>query len=159
MFEKFGEFNSYYEINRAAAAQLAEGDTEAIILLAKENGIDPEDAQDYIRGYMPALCTERMAAIGKLELEARELKLEGLLLDWKGYIVECCMDSEGLCIAVRQKGMSLATCLSALLKYSFETKKQVPDAVVKGADLRTPLYIGVPGRADAKRIIKEYYTK
>ena len=45
MFEKFGEFDSYEEINRAAEAQKAEGDTEAILALAKENGLDEEDAQ------------------------------------------------------------------------------------------------------------------
>lgn len=30
MFEKFGEFDSYEEINRAAKAQLEEGDLEAM---------------------------------------------------------------------------------------------------------------------------------
>lgn len=30
MFDKFGEFDSYEEINRAAKAQLEEGDLEAI---------------------------------------------------------------------------------------------------------------------------------
>ena len=45
MFEKFGEFDSWEEINRAAAAQKAEGDYEAIKTLAEENGLDPDDAQ------------------------------------------------------------------------------------------------------------------
>ena len=34
MFEKFGEFDSYEEINRAAKAQLEEGDLEAIKTIA-----------------------------------------------------------------------------------------------------------------------------
>lgn len=42
MFEKFGEFDSCEELNRAAAAQLAEGDTDAIYTIAEENGIDRE---------------------------------------------------------------------------------------------------------------------
>ena len=67
MWEKFGEFDSAEEINLAAAAQLAEGDKEAILLIAKENGIDEEDAQDYIDGMAPALCTPMMAAMGKLK--------------------------------------------------------------------------------------------
>ena len=50
MFEKYGEFDSYEEINRAAAAQLEEGDTEAIYAIAEENGIDREDAEEYIDG-------------------------------------------------------------------------------------------------------------
>ena len=54
MFEKFGEFDSAEEINRAAAAQRAEGDTEALMQIAIENGIDKEDAQDYAAGkYFP----------------------------------------------------------------------------------------------------------
>ena len=43
MFDKFGEFDSYEEINRAAKAQLEEGDLEAIRTIAEENGLDPED--------------------------------------------------------------------------------------------------------------------
>ena len=38
MFEKFGEFDSYEEINRVAKAQLEEGDLEAIKTIAEENG-------------------------------------------------------------------------------------------------------------------------
>lgn len=40
MFDKFGEFDSAEELNRAAAAQKAEGDLEALIALAVGNGID-----------------------------------------------------------------------------------------------------------------------
>ena len=40
MWDKFGEFDSAEELNRAAAAQKAEGDREALIMLAEENGID-----------------------------------------------------------------------------------------------------------------------
>ena len=43
MFDKFGEFDSHEELNRAAAAQLKEGDDEALMALAQENGIDEED--------------------------------------------------------------------------------------------------------------------
>ena len=37
MFEKFGEFDSVEEINRAAAAQKAEGDEEAVVAIALAN--------------------------------------------------------------------------------------------------------------------------
>ena len=62
MFEKFGEFDSYEEINRAAAAQLKEGDKEAIYMIAKENGIDREDAEDYINGDLDQFATPLTAA-------------------------------------------------------------------------------------------------
>ena len=35
MFDKFGIFDSAEELNRAAAAQLSEGDTEALFALAQ----------------------------------------------------------------------------------------------------------------------------
>ena len=72
MFDKFGEFDSYEEINRAAKAQLEEGDLEAIKTIAEENGLDPEDAEDFCTGAIEELTTPRLAAIGKLELEGRK---------------------------------------------------------------------------------------
>lgn len=81
MFEKFGEFDSCEEINRAAKAQLEEGDLEAIRTIAEENGLDPEDAEDFCTGAIEELTTPILAAIGKLELEAKDLKLEGALKD------------------------------------------------------------------------------
>ena len=52
MFDKFGEFDSSEEINKAAAGLLREGDRESIVILAKENGIDKADAEDYIDGVL-----------------------------------------------------------------------------------------------------------
>lgn len=92
MFEKFGEFDSCEELNRAAAAQLAEGDTDAIYTIAEENGIDREDAEDYIDGLVPELVTPLMAAYGKLAVEKKELKLEGIMEDWMEYIRIQCRD-------------------------------------------------------------------
>lgn len=53
MFDKFGEFDSYEEINRAAKAQLEEEDLEAIKTISEENGLDLEDAEDFCTGAMP----------------------------------------------------------------------------------------------------------
>ena len=73
MFDKFGEFDSADEMNRAAAAQRKEGDNEAILAIAEENGIDKEDAMDFIDGCVAAFVTPLMAAYGKLDIEAKEL--------------------------------------------------------------------------------------
>lgn len=62
MFDKFGEFDSYEEINRAAKAQLEEGDLEAIKTIAEENGLDPEDAEDFCTGAIEELTTPSLAA-------------------------------------------------------------------------------------------------
>lgn len=56
MFDTFGEFDSAEEINKAAAGQLAQGDTQAIRDIARENGLDSADAEDYIAGDVTELC-------------------------------------------------------------------------------------------------------
>lgn len=162
MFEKFGEFGSYEEINRAAAAQLAEGDTDAVFAIAEENGIDREDAEDYIDGMVPELATPLMAAQGKLRMEKEDLGLEGVFLDWYGLIMQMCAEEPEFCTAVRRKGKSLENGMGKLLKAAFETKKQVSERICRAAGLRSgfrkdPVYMGVPSRAEARRIIRDYY--
>ncbi len=166
MFDKFGEFNSADEINRAAAAQLKEGDTDAILTLAAENGIDKEDAEDYAEGYIDTLATVRTAAIGKLKVETADLKLNGILIDWKDVIVEECLNSEEMCEAVRRKGKCLRDCMAQLIRHAFENKVQISDKIVdvtkvtvngRTEAMRKPLYLGAPNRSEAKRIIRAYY--
>ena len=50
MFEKFGEFDSAEELNMCAEGLRNEGDEESLIALAEENGIDGEDAEDFMTG-------------------------------------------------------------------------------------------------------------
>ncbi|MBP3577684.1 MAG: hypothetical protein J6K15_06205 [Lachnospiraceae bacterium] len=166
MFDKFGEFDSAEELNRAAAAQLAEGDTEAVLAIAEENGISKFDAQDYIDGVVPELATPRMAAIGKLELEHKEYEIAGILVDWETEIKKLCILEDEMSIAVRRKGKSLRDCMAAMIAFAFENKVQVSDKIVKATKvkhngklepLRAPLYLGVPTRKEAEQIIREYY--
>ena len=70
MIRKFGIFDTVEELNRAAAAQKAEGDEEALFALAAENGIGQEDVRDYLDGEVEELATPLMAAVGKLDMEA-----------------------------------------------------------------------------------------
>lgn len=166
MFEKFGEFDTVEELNRAAAAQLKEGDKEALIALAEENGIDKEDAEDYIDGCVEELATPLMAAAGKLKLEAEELELKGIAEDWKDSIIELCMNENEMCAAVRKKGKTLKDCMAGLIKFAFENKVQISDKIVdatkvmhngKLEKMRKPLYLGVPNRTEVKKLVKEYY--
>ena len=48
MYDRFGEFDSWEELNSAAQGQKEEGDEESLLILAKENGIDKEDAEDFL---------------------------------------------------------------------------------------------------------------
>lgn len=168
MYERFGEFDSAEEINRKAAELLAAADTDGVRELARENGLDQEDAEDYITGAEKMLCTELMAAVGKLDLEEKDLGTEGILKDWTDQIRELCVDVEGMAAAVRKKGKNLAGCMAVLIRFSFENKVQISDKIVditkvthngKEEKMRKPLYMGVPSRTEAKRIIQDYYMK
>lgn len=79
MFEKFGEFDTVEELNKAAAGFLAEGDFKSLRELAEENGLDGEDTEDYITGDIPELASAFSASLGKLELEEREIEKKGII--------------------------------------------------------------------------------
>lgn len=166
MFDKFGEFDSAEEMNRAAAAQLKEGDTEAILIIAEENGIDREDAEDYIGGCLTEFVTPLMAARGKIDVESKGLEIKGILGDWRDTVLTLCLNDKNMCVAVRRKGKSLKECISKLIAFSFENKVQVSDEIVKATminhngkkeQLRGPLYLGVPNRIELQKLIREYY--
>lgn len=74
LFEKFGEFDGFEELNKAAAGQLEEGDIEALRALAKENGIEADETEDYIEGIVPELVTPMTAALGRLRIEFETFK-------------------------------------------------------------------------------------
>lgn len=157
MFEKFGEFDSYEEINRAAAAQLAEGDEEAIYVIAAENGIDKEDAEDYIDGAIEELTTPLTAAYGKLQVEAAQLQPYEIMADWLEYIKLRCMEDPQMALAVRRKGKCLKACIAALLAWSLKNAKPVDPDILKACRIKYKVTLGIPGMGRAKQIITEYY--
>lgn len=163
MFEKFGEFDSCEELNRAAAAQKKGGDREALILLAKENGIDPEEAEDYLDDMMPELATPLMAAIGKLSVEAEDLKLGGVLLDWVDELKMECTDSPRLCRAVRKKGKDLAGYIALTAENGYKNRTVVDKRIVaKTKEVKNivgthEFAIGIPDRKTRKQLMREYY--
>ena len=75
MFGKFGEFDSWEELNKLAAGLKEEGDIDSLKELAEENGIDKEDAEDYMDGVIDTLVTPISAALGRLKIEEQESKL------------------------------------------------------------------------------------
>lgn len=157
MWEKFGEFDSAEEINRAAAAQLKEEDTNAIKMIAEENGIDEEEAQDYIEGTVPSLCTPMMAALGKIKIEEANLQPYEIMEDWIEYIRMCCMEEPEMAIAVRKKGKSLRGCMAKILIWSAKNAKPVDKDIIKAAGAHPRTTLGIPGMARAKQLITEYY--
>ena len=106
MFERFGEFDSYEEINRAAEGLRAEGDIESLKVLAEENGLDPDDVQEYVELNYVEFCNETMAALGKIKVESAELKPKDLMEDWVDYLETIIMDEGDIAQAVRKKEKS-----------------------------------------------------
>lgn len=160
MEHKFGIFNTVEELNRAAAAQRAEGDLEALTGLALENGLDKEDAEDYMDGAVECLCTPYMAAIGKLKLEAEELKLESQLKDWKDFIVQMAAENDALSHGIFSPGKHLKDVLAAGLKKASKNRFRVDEKIITAAGLpSSAAYIGMCGRDELRQIIMDYYLE
>lgn len=164
MFDKFGEFDSVEELNRAAAGQKAEGDEEALLILAEENGIDKEDAEDYMDGCTDELATPLMAAMGKLKIEIEDLKLNAVLLDWVHELQAECTESEELARAVRRKGKSLDGYIAILADYGFKNRAVVDKRIVEKCsnEIRNivgnhEFAIGIPDKFTRKKLMRQYY--
>lgn len=158
LYEKFGEFDSAEEINKSAEGLKAEGDTDSLLVMAKENGIDEDDVYDYLDNAVDELCNPLMAALGKLQVETDELKPYEIMNDWIEYIKARCQEREEVAIAVRKKGKSLKGCIGALLQWSFKNAQTVDKNIVKAAGVSAgSVKLGIPGMGRAKQIITNYY--
>lgn len=70
MFEKFGKMD-YEELIRTAAAEREEGDLEALITLAVENGLEKEDAEDYMDYIVDSLATPTWQQLPKSKVKRK----------------------------------------------------------------------------------------
>lgn len=166
MFEKFGEFDSAEELNAAAKKFLEAEDEKSLLELAKENGIDKEDAEDYYDGVVAELASPIMAARGKLDVESKDLEIKGILTDWRDMILKMCMDDPKMCAAVRKKGKSLQGCMALFIGFAFDKKEPVSKKILgetmithhgKKEKFKGDLYLGFPNRKEAKKLIEDYY--
>ena len=146
MFDRFGEFDSAAEINETAVNLRREGDIESLKVLATENGIDPEILEEFAKGKQIYLCDDMVAALGKLDVEVKNVKCAEI------------MEDPELARAVRKKGKSLAGCIAALLHWSFKNQNPVDKEIMKAAGVTAGrCTLGIPGMATAKKIITNYY--
>lgn len=158
MFEIYGEFDSAEEINKTAEGLRDEGDTEGLKKLAEENGFSEYDVEDYMDGVIKELANPLMAALGKLDVECKELKVYEIMEDWIGYIRVQCSEDHNMAIAVRRKGKHIKDCIAALLKWSFNNQYEVDKDIIKAAGVNaSKVTLGIPGMGRAKKIIREYY--
>ena len=158
MFDKFGKMN-YDELIRTAKAEKEEGDEEALIALAQENGLDQEDAEDYMDDLTEVLCTPREAAVARVEMEAKDLEVSGIWEEWKVCVLEMCMQEEDLACAVCRKNRSLLGLFGKLLKLGFDSKQRVDKRICKEAGLNDSVYTGIPTRQQVSETISNYYNK
>lgn len=158
LFEKFGELGSAEEINELAMNLHEEGDNDSILALAEENGIPKDYADFVIMGQFPYLCDSTTAAIGKIEVETKDLKPSGIMVDWVEYIKAVCLEDGKMAESVRKKGKSLKGCIGKLLKYAFEHQEEVDKDIIKAAGVKAGrVTFGMPGQAEARKLIRNYY--
>lgn len=158
MFEKFGEMDSFGEINELAENLFNEGDMESLKVMAEENGIDKDIVDLYLQGEVPVLCDPLTAALGKIDIECAELKPKEIMEDWVEYLKSQCMENEMIAFQVRKKGKSLKGMIGALLKWSFGHQQQIDKDIIKAAGVKAgKVTLGIPGMGRAKQIIRDYY--
>lgn len=149
MFDKFGEFDSVEELNKAAEGLLAEGDKESLYALAEENGIDKEDVQDYIDGIIPELGTIFSAAFGRIKVERKDVsenhKKESGNHEVIFNALEAMCTDEEIAKAVVKKGKRAKKILEKMREAA--KNKGGNMAVVSGTD------------RELCEIIKSYYTE
>ena len=159
MFDKFGEFDSWEEINKAAEGQKEEGDLEALKALAIENGFEAADAEDYMDGVVPEFCNALLAANCKMRLEEENLKPKGIEVDWCDYIYQLISEDQNICLAVRKKGKRLKACIGMLLKWGKDHMHDIDPEIKKAAGFSGNVKLGMPGTLEARKIIKSYYLE
>ena len=158
MFDKFGEMDTFGEINELAENLFNEGDTASIKTMAKENGIDKEYVEMYLSGDIPVLCDAMTAALGKIDVEVADLKPKEIMKDWVEYLRGQCMENELLAFNVRKKRKSLKGCIAALQMWSFKNQQPIDKGIIKAAGVSAgKVTLGIPGMARAKQIITDYY--
>ena len=157
MCDKFGPL-TYEDLNKTAEGLKMEGDIESLILLAEENGLEKEDAEDYADGVIDTLATPLEAALGKIKEESKALKLEEstTLSGMKDLICQTITKNTVLQVSVHDPEKDLADCLGWLIKEASKTRYRLPAVIAKAAGI-PDVYMGDITREKAREIITLYY--
>ena len=155
------------DINTKAKELKRDGKEDELIRYAQKVGLTVEDAEDYLDGLVDELATSTYLAGSIIETQAKGIKCVGIIKDWVQSITQIAQnDTEIANNIIEHEDCDLVHCLAQLIRYSFNNKCQVDDKIVsvtmishngKEEKLRGPLYIGIPGRAELQKIVREYY--
>jgi hypothetical protein len=150
MFDRFGEFDNHEEFNMAAAGLLSEGDIDSLKALAAENGIDPEDTQDYIDGLVPELTTVFSAALGKLAVEQQKIEKLSQYEQMPHKVILTMIN-----------GMCTDETMAAAIRKRGKKETEIFEQMKKEASKHRNGSIGVSCGTDRElgEIIKAYYLK
>lgn len=160
MEKKFGTFKTVDELNRAAEAQKAEGDREALYALAEENGLDKESVDDFMSLEGISFTTPLEAAYGKLEMEMKEVRTDEIIEDWIDYIRQCCLDVEGFSEKVFDPDKTMEGCIADIMKWSLDHAYEIDKKICKAAGINIQtVKLGIPGMRTAKKLIRGYYEE
>lgn len=131
MFDKFGEFDSYQELNMAAEGLLKEGDTKSLKILGEENGIDKYDVEDYIDGVVAEFSTQMTAAVGRVDIQLKGN--EDRAIEIIGSFTKGMLTDEDIQKAVMKKGKRLSKILDEM-KSEAQKHKNGNSGVCCGTD-------------------------
>lgn len=150
MFDKFGEFDSTEELNKAAAGLKEEGDMTGLIELAEENGLDKADAEDYMDDMVPELATPLTASLGRIAIQesgsAKEDIMTAVTLKVIAMTLKSMVQEEAVAAAVMKKGKRIRE-IYEVMKKDASKNQSGGMAVVCGTD------------EDLRRIIRAYFLE
>lgn len=157
MFDKFGEMDSFEEINMAAEGFFNEGDMESLNKMAQENGIPEDYVKMYIKGDVYELCDPYTAAIGKLDVERKDVLIAGIMEDWVEIIKGLCMEDDEIAVAVRKKGKTLIKAMAELIRWQMTHAEELDKRIARELKFNYPLRVGTISMAKAKELLEMYY--
>lgn len=154
LFQGFGEFDSYEEINKAAAGLLKEGDLKGLRALAEENGLEDE-AEDFLNGVTEELCDPITAALGKLKIE-EQYENNMLISSIADYLGSECDDIE-FAIAIRKKGKRTRKAIERILQEINNDEHKLTG--LKGMENVPNGYCVACDPMKGYKIIRDYYKE
>lgn len=114
MFDKFGEFDTYEEFEEKAKDLLKGADTESIRELAKENGLDPLDAEDYITGATIKITDPGSYAVAKIDTLVKESSIDKQAVAYMGIIAKQVLANKQAGLKAHYKGRRFDKIMDAM---------------------------------------------
>ena len=122
LFAMFGEMD-FEELNKAAEGLKEEGDLESLEALALENGLDPEDAEDYASGDVKQLATLRQAALGRIKVQEKQTAIPETAAQIIYGMARAMTTDPEACKAFMKKGSRIDKAWSVLEKKARDNKQ------------------------------------